>query len=399
MINRTAHDTLLRLASEHAVIFITGPRQSGKTSLARSTFPDKLYISLDNAEILDFCYRDIGFFLSKYPDGAIIDAAQRCPELLDFLAAQVPPFQKSCSFIAISSFLSSSFCNFAAVNSTASPILQLLPFTLAELSAIKDNNEIKETLFYGFYPPVFQQKQSPSSWYSDYVLDFIERDLRKLVNVRDLRAFRIFLRSCAAACGHIVNLSKLAAECNISHNTAKAWIDALEAGHIVFLLHPHRRSYGRRIVKSPKLFFYDSGIAISLLGIKDPSLIFEHEAAAGIFESFLIAELIKSRFNSGQTSNLFFWKDSTGNEIDVIAERGDALIPLQIRALRDISSDDVAFISKWRRLNKQPSLPCGIIYLGNEQVAINGITAYPWQEINEVAPLFSGSKRNSMKKS
>jgi uncharacterized protein len=394
MILRTAQEAVIRAAEENSITLLTGPRQSGKTALTRAAFPDKSYLSLDSPQLLEDAYRNPVFFLQRLPKGGIIDEAQRCPELIKQAIADSESKSAGGPLIIISS-LHFPFID-ASVNKIG--IIRLLPLSFSELEKVKKSPDINELLFYGFYPSIFHKQLNPSAWHSDYVLNFIERDLRRIVNVRDQHAFSIFIKSCAAVSGQILNLSKLADICGITHNTAKAWVSALEASHIVFLLKPHSQTFGRRTVKSPKLFFYDPGLAASLLGINEPSILFEHEASAGLFESFILSELLKARFNAGLSSNLFYCRDNSGNEIDVIAAWGETLIPFQISSSEQPLSSDIAMLSKWRKLNRQPALPASLIYRGNEEFRTDGFTIYPWKDIGDLAPLISGSRRIQAKK-
>jgi predicted AAA+ superfamily ATPase len=276
--------------------------------------------------------------------------------------------------------------------------LRLLPFSFTELGDLPNKTALVDLLFFGSYPPVCQRQADPEGWFSEYLMNYIERDLRHIINVRNLRSFSAFIRSCAAHSGYLLNLSELAYECDITHNTAKAWIEALESSHIIFQFHPHTQTFGRRTVKSPKIYFYDIGLAAFLLGIREPAGMRAHPAWPFLFETFVISELIKTRFNAGLDSNLTYWCDSVGNEISIVAQRGEALIPIRIKALQSVSEKDTTFLAKWRKLNKQPSLPAGIIYCGPEQAIINGFTVYPWHEIGEFGPLFSGALKAYMRK-
>jgi predicted AAA+ superfamily ATPase len=397
MILRIAQEALARNASKYPLIMLTGPRQSGKTSLARAAFPDKPYISLDSPDTLEFAQNDNKVFISQYPEGAVIDDIHRCPELFAYLRDNLGSNSKKGLFILISAIHFDSLNESAGGPETNYGVLRLLPFSFSELTSIRSILNINELLFSGFYPPVHQQRPNPEAWYSEYMMNYMERDLRHIVNVRNLRSFRTFVRSCAAHSGYLLNLSALADECGITHNTAKAWIAALEASHILFLLQPHPQTFGRRIVKSPKLFFYDVGLAIHLLGIRDPVQISANASWQYLFETFVISELVKTRFNAGLESNLFFWCDSSGNEISVVSERGEALIPINIKPSQSVFDEDVAILAKWRKLNKQSSLPAGLIYCGQEQMRLRGFTIYPWHEIGEFGPLFSGALKAYMR--
>jgi uncharacterized protein len=398
MIRRNAQETLSRLAKENSVVIITGPRKSGKTVLARATFPDKPYVALDSHIALESAQKDLKKFISSYPDGAIIDDAHRCPELIPYLRDNLMSESGKGLFVALSCIHFDYLREVVPGHGCKMAVMRLLPFSFTELGDLMNKSNLADLMFFGSYPPVCQRQIPPDVWFSEYIMNYIERDLRHVVNVRNLRSFSAFIRSCAAHSGYLLNLSELAYECGITHNTAKAWIEALEASHIIFHFLPHSQTFGRRTVKSPKVYFYDVGLAAFLLGIREPAEISAHSAWPFLFETFVIGELIKTRFNAGLESNLTYWCDSVGNEISVVAERGETLIPIKIWSSPSLSEKDASFLAKWRKLNKQPSLPAGIIYCGSEQTIINGFTIYPWHEIGEFGPLFSGALKAYMRK-
>ncbi|MBI4838660.1 MAG: ATP-binding protein, partial [Nitrospirae bacterium] len=328
MLKRAAAKTLLSLAKAFPVVAITGPRQSGKTTLARSVFAHKKYVSLEDPDQLEFVRQDPRGFLSRFPDGALIDEAQRCPQLFSFLQTRVDAEKKRGLFVLTGS---QQFGLLSGITQTLAGrvgLLQLMPFSLAEL---KENGKkpkgLDEILLKGLYPPLHDRKISPGMWYANYVLTYIERDVRQLLSVKELSTFQRFVRMCAARTGQILNLTSLGNDCGITHNTAKAWLSVLEASYLVFLLYPHHRNFGKRLVKSPKLYFYDTGLAAWLLNIQDAGHLSVHPARSSLFESLVVSELLKARFNRGLVSNLFFWRDNTGIEVDIVAEKGDRLIP------------------------------------------------------------------------
>jgi uncharacterized protein len=397
MIARIAREALLRTASSYPVTIITGPRQSGKTSLVRTAFPDKPYISLDSPVSLEAAQNDPIKFISHFPDGAVIDEAHRCHEICSYIIDSFRTDSRNGLFFLVSPIQFDTFPeNEVATEGLGG--MRLLPLSFMELADIKDILNINKLFFKGFYPSAREKQSNTEMWYAEYIMNYIDRDLRHILNVRSLKAFRQFLRLCAQHSGYILNLSALASGCGITHNTAKAWIAALEASHIIFLLHPHPQTFGRRTFKLPKIYFYDVGLAVYLLGIRTAAQLEGHAAWPMLFETLVISELIKTRFNAGVESNLFYWCDSSGNEISVVAERGDALIPIRIESSQSVSEKDAVFLSKWRRMNKQSSLPACLIYNGHEQVRLNGITAYPWHEIGEFGPLFTGSARAYLRK-
>jgi|WetSurMetagenome_2_1015567.scaffolds.fasta_scaffold00292_7 uncharacterized protein len=397
MIARIAREALLRTASSYPVTIITGPRQSGKTSLVRTSFPDKLYISLDSPVSLEAAQNDPIKFISHFPDGAIVDEAHRCPEICSYIIDSFRTDSRTGLFFLVSPIQFGALLE-NKVAAEGSGGMRLLPLSFLELAGTKDISNINELFFKGFYPPVCERQLNTEMWYAEYIMNYIERDLRHILNVRSLKAFRQFIRLCAQHSGYILNLSALASGCGITHNTAKAWIAALEASHIIFLLEPHPQTFGRRTFKLPKLYFYDVGLAASLLGMKESGQIEGHAAWPMLFETFVISELVKTRFNAGAKSNLFYWCDSSGNEISVVAERGDALIPIKIVSGQPVSEKHASFLIKWRRLNRQTTLPACLIYNGHEQVRLNNITAYPWHEIGEFGPLFTGAAKAYLRK-
>jgi uncharacterized protein len=395
MIARIAQDTLSRFAHSNPVTIIIGPRQSGKTALARVTFPDIPYVSLDSPAAYESAQTNPARFVSNFPDGAIIDETHRCPGLIKYLLNNLTREAGKKPFVLVSPIHPSALQGDICAGNQG--IIKLLPLSFSEL-AFNDVPNISEMFINGFYPSVCVWKASPEIWYAEYMMNFIDRDLRHIVNVRNLPAFRSFIKACVQHSGFILNLSAIAAEAGITHNTAKAWVEALEASHVIFQLHPHPETFGRRTFKLPKLYFHDVGLAAYLLGIRNAGQLDGHSLWPKLFETFVIGELIKTRFNAGLESNLFYWCDSSGNEISVVAERGEMLIPIRIIAHGSVSESDSKFLSKWRRINRQPALPACLIYNGSEQVRLNGFTAYPWHEIGEFGPLFSGSQKPHVRK-
>lgn len=265
-------------------------------------------------------------------------------------------------------------------------ILHLLPFSLTELKTGKIAPEgLNEMLFKGFYPPLYDRELSPSGWYANYVFTYVERDVRQMISVRDLSVFQRFVRMCAARTGQILNLSGLANDCGITHNTARAWLSVLEASYIIFLLQPHHRNFGKRLIKTPKLYFYDTGLAAWLLGIQDIGQMSIHAMRGSLFESWVVSELLKGRYNRGLASNLYFWRDNTGNEIDVLVEKADTLIPIEIKSGQTITKDYFAGIKKWLKITDNVAKHPYIVYGGNEGQRRLGVEVLPWRDIGKVS--------------
>ncbi|MCK5679612.1 DUF4143 domain-containing protein, partial [bacterium] len=233
-------------------------------------------------------------------------------------------------------------------------------------------------------PPLYDRNLKPENWYKGYMQTYIERDVRQLLNTKDLSTFQRFVRMCAARIGQLLNLSNLANECGITHNTAKAWISTLEASYIVFLLQPHHRNYNKRLVKTPKLYFYDSGLAAWLLGIKDVEQLSIHAMRGALFEGWVISELMKARYNAGYQSNLYFWRDHVGNEVDVIIEQGEKLIPIEIKSGQTLSSSAFKGLHKWLKLAANDAAEVYLCYGGEENYERAGATVIAWNSLDQL---------------
>lgn len=385
MIDRSARATLLRLARGFPVIALTGPRQSGKTTLAKAAFPDKPYLSLEDPDIRALAESDPRRLLSSYPDGAILDEAQRTPQLFSYLQTHVDANRRPGMFVLTGSQQFGLLSGITQSLAGRVGLVQLLPFTHAELQAagkLPDNPD--QILFSGCYPPLHDRDLAPGDWFAGYVTTYIERDLRQLVNVRDLSTFQRFLKMCAARTGQLLNLTSLATDCGVTHNTASAWVSVLEASYIIHLLRPHYRNYNKRLVKMPKLYFCDVGLAAWLLGIRKPEEIAFHALRGALFESMIVAEFLKGCFNEGRPSNLFFWRDSKGLEVDMLLENGDELTPIEIKSGSTIASDFMDGLAKWSRLASATDCPSWLIYGGDREFSSGETRIVPWNRIHDV---------------
>ena len=382
MINRKATDTVLRLCKGFPVVAITGPRQSGKTTLTRMIFPNKPYVSLEELDARAFAESDPRSFLGRYPDGAILDEVQRCPELFSYIQSIVDLDRRMGLYILTGSQQFGLRSKITQSLAGRVGMVQLLPFSHNELSeAGLAPADLEAAIYTGSYPPIYDREVAPADWYPGYVATYVERDLHQLIQVRDLKSFQLFLRMCAARTGQLLNLSSLANDCGITHNTAKAWLSVLEASYIVFLLQPHHRNFNKRLVKSPKLYFYDTGLVSWLLGIDDRSQITTHSLRGALFETWVVAELIKGRLNRGLTPNIYFWRDSTGNEVDVLAEQGEHLLPIEIKSGRTVTADFFTALNKWGQLAGDIAGPAHLVYAGDDLQQRSKATVLPWQKI------------------
>lgn len=387
MIHRDSVDTLKELARGFPVVAVTGPRQSGKTTLVRSFFSEKPYVSLEELDHREYANDDPRGFLSAYPDGAVLDEVQHCPKLFSYLQGIVDNDKRCGLFILTGSQQFGLLSSITQSLAGRVGFLHLLPFTLNELeTAGKEIANINELIFSGFYPPLYDRDLKPASWHANYLLTYLERDVRQMVNVRDLATFQRFLKMCAARNGQLLNLSGLANDCGVTHNTAKAWISVLEASYIVFLLKPHHQNFGKRLVKTPKLYFYDTGLAAYLLGIQGGDQLSTHSMRGPLFEAFIVSELLKSRYNRGLASNLYFWRDNSGNEVDLIIEAGEKLLPLEIKSGQTVTRDYFSGLEKWLSLAGDKAGEARLVYGGDEGQNRSGIKVLSWRESGLVLP-------------
>ncbi|MFC1745901.1 ATP-binding protein [Candidatus Riflebacteria bacterium] len=363
MIPRLAEKALEKLARSFPVVAITGPRQSGKTTLAKLVFQHKPYVSLENPDTLDHALNDPRDFLASYQQGAVFDEVQRAPQLFSYLQEIVDASNKTGRFIVTGS------CQFSLVakitQSLAGRIgfLQLLPFSLAEL---KNSWKPKtcDMLFYGLYPALHDRNIEPQLYYPNYVQTYLEKDLRLLQNIQNLAAFRLFLRLCAARTGQVLNMSSIGNDCGVNRNTVRGWLSVLQASFLLHLLQPHHENFRKRMIKAPKLYFFDTGLACSLLGIQSADQLSNHPLKGALFETWVVSELFKQRFNCGLPSNLYYWRDRTGNEIDLIIDQGLKLWGLEIKSAKTVTGDFFKNIHRWKEIAGERVEKCFLIYDG-----------------------------------
>jgi predicted AAA+ superfamily ATPase len=384
MIQRLAEKTLRRYAKGFPVICITGPRQSGKTTLAKMAFPRKRYLSLEDPDIALLARSDPRGFLETWPEGLILDEAQYVPELFAYIKTMVDKNPKPGKYIITGSQQFNLMEKVTESLAGRAAFLTLLPFSVAELEAVGLCGEDPyKRMLKGLYPPLYDRKISAGDFYSAYITSYVERDLRQLVNVKDLSTFQKFIKFCAARTGGILNLSSLAADCGITHNTAKAWIGALEISGLVFLLKPYFNNFGKRLVKSPKLYFTDPGLACHLLGIRTTEQLFTSPLRGGLFESFIIAALVKNRLNRGRSPEIWFWRDNTGMEIDCLLEGSQKAFAVEIKSGKTFIEDMTGGLKHWQKMKggSTGKWNSALIYAGSQRSDIKGIKLLPWKDV------------------
>ncbi len=380
MIPRLATESLLRLARDFPVLALTGPRQSGKTTLAQAAFPDKPYISLENPEQREFAERDPRRFLQRFAEGAILDEVQRAPALLSWLQELVDSRKRMGDFVLTGSAQFDLLAGMAQSLAGRVGRVELLPFSAQELAGVDALPETLETMLYrGAYPPLYDRALLPSDWFPNYVATYLERDVRQLVAVRDLSQFQRLVRMCAARSGQLLNLAALGADCGISAATARQWLSVLEASYLVMLLRPYHCNFGKRLVKTPKLYFLDVGLMAWLLGIRDAASIETHAARGALFETWVVGELVKQRFNAGQPADLYFWRDNVGHEVDVLYETPHGLQTVEVRSGSTFATDWTAPVRQWLKIAGNESLPPIIVYGGEDAYEREGCRVVGWR--------------------
>lgn len=382
-IPRNAESRLQHFADGYPVVVVTGPRQSGKSTLVRHAFPEHRYVSLEDLDQRDFAETDPRGFLNQFSDGAILDEVQRCPALFSYLQTRVDERQQPGEFILTGSQQFGLLSGITQSLAGRAALLTLLPMTYDELQrAGKVARNLDKILFDGAFPPIFDRGLEPHPWHGNYVRTYLERDVRQLINVQDLGTFQRFLKLCAGRTGQLLNLSSLANDCGITHNTAKAWISVLEASYIVHLLPPHHQNFNKRLIKTPKLYFLDTGLASWLLGIQNSEQLATHVQRGALFETWVISELLKARYNAGETSNLYFWRDRSGHEVDLLIDQGTYLSPLEIKSGQTINQDYFKGLDFWRKLAGKTAGKAWLVYGGDIRQTRTDVTILPWFEIN-----------------
>lgn len=381
MISRILSKKLSALARKFPVVAVTGPRQSGKTTLAKTAFPRKVYVSLEDLDTREYAHKDPRGFLRDYSQGAILDEIQRAPGLFSYLQTVVDQNPQAGKFILTGSQQFLLMQNLSQTLAGRVAVLNLLPFSLEELKAAgKVPGTVEKMIYDGFYPRIYDKKLAPEDWYPDYLQTYVERDVRLIKNIDDLSLFQKFLKLCAGRTGQLLNLSSLGDECGVKHNTARSWIGILEASFIVYLLRPHHQSFNKRVVKTPKLYFYDTGLACSLLEIEHERQLKTHPLRGCLFETAMMTEMVKYRLNRGRPCHFYFWRDKSGHEIDCILDRAGRLVPIEIKSGETVTGDFFKNLIYWREIAGQKTGRAYLIFGGTYAQRRAEANVVSWQD-------------------
>lgn len=381
MIQRTLTSEAIRLAGQYPAVTITGPRQSGKTTLCKAAFPGKPYVNLESPDIREFATRDPRGFLAAYPDGAILDEIQRTPQLFSYLQPLIDEQPAPGRFILTGSQQFEVMTTISQSLAGRTALLKLLPFSMEELAGAGITPGIDALLLHGFYPRIHDAHLDPTQALGDYLETYVERDIRQLVNIKDLALFEKFVRLCAGRTGQLLNLHSLGNDVGISHTTARSWLTLLEASYIVFLLQPWHTNLAKRQVKTPKLFFYDVGLAAYLLGAESELHINRHPLRGNLFENLVVIEALKYRYNRARRSNLYFWRDAKGNEVDLLLEVGGEVVPVEIKSGATISEDFFKGLRTFAARLPQPPRASALVYGGVERQRRSDVTVWRHDDV------------------
>jgi len=381
MIHRKLHDQLVYFATKYPVVTLTGARQCGKSTLLKNCFPAYKYVTLEDPDVRLYAEEDPRGFLKKYDDKTIIDEAQHVPALFSYIQTRVDEINREGMYILSGSqnFLLMQSISQSLAGRTA--VLKMYPFSFQELQSTKHaHDSINKLMFTGGYPRIYDKEISPDNFYPSYIQTYIERDVRNLKNITDMSLFVRFLKLCAGRIGQLLNLSSLANECGINQTTAQSWLSVLETSHIVYILRPYYKNFNKRIVKSPKLYFNDTGLVCSLLGIEKEEQIANHYLRGELFENWVIIEYIKNNYTGSKEPALSFWRDSNGNEVDLLIEKGTDIFAVEIKSGSTFKTDFFKGLKHWQKLSGVESEKLSVVYSGTENLLFDNIAVESWSK-------------------
>ena len=382
-INRELSIVIQEAAKYFSVITITGPRQSGKTTLLQNIFADLPYFSLENLDIQNFAVNDPVAFLNQHPDGMILDEVHNAPQLLSYIQGIVDTDPKR-------RFVLSGSSQFAMLRKVTqslagrTAVFELLPFSYSETKELSEGQSLNEILFNGFYPAIYADKNIPKFLYPSYVKTYLEKDVRDLLQVKDMMQFQTFIRLCAARVGSLFNASELANEVGVNSKTITSWLSVLQASYIVMILPPYFENSRKRLTKTPKLYFVDTGLAAYLLGIESAEQLARDKMRGNLFENFVVMEALKHRYNQGKESNLYFYRDSNQNEVDLLLKNRDSLCAIEIKSSMTYNSQFEKGLKQIDSVVKEKVEPKAIVYAGDYENSAGEIQLINYKHLNKL---------------
>ena len=384
MIQRGAAIKIKQLARKFPAVGLLGPRQSGKTTLAKELFPKKPYISFENQDNVLLATKDPRAFLGQYKNGAIFDEIQRVPQLLSYMQGVIDAQPNKVGLFIITG--SQNLLLLESISQTLAgriAFIHLLPFSFTELEGSKYGKQsLNKLILNGGYPRLYDKKINPVDYYPNYLLTYVERDVRQIKNISNLALFQRFLKVCASRVGQEVNYTSIGNDTGVDQKTIMSWFGILEASFIAFRLQPFYKNLGKRLTQMPKLYFYDTGLCCSLLELENESHVNTHPLRGALFENLIILELLKARYNNGQRGNLFYWRDRTGNEIDVLIDQSSQVIPVEIKTASTFNTDYVKGINYWKKINPGTKKSY-VIYTGKSAV-LDSSKILNWKDLGVI---------------
>lgn len=362
MIKRESTAVLKRMAATFPVVSVTGPRQSGKTTLVKNVFPEKDYVSLENPIEREMAISDPNKFFSRFPQGVIIDEVQRVPDLFSFIQVLVDERKIMGDFILTGSNQFEYIQSISQSLAGRTAILKLLPFSYREIFQ-EERKDINKVLFKGFFPAIYDRDLDVDIYFRSYINTYLERDVRQLINITEISKFQRFLGLCAGQAGRVLNKSSLSTAAGISQPTVENWLSVLEASYIIFRLQPFHKNIKKRLTKSPKLYFFDTGLICKLLKIENAQQLLTHPLQGEIFENYIVSEFLKYRYHKGLDSNFYFYRDTHSNEIDLIIETGYGSVPVEIKSGQTINNSFFKGLDYFRKIENRYKYS-GLIYAG-----------------------------------
>jgi uncharacterized protein len=386
MISRHAAPRILRLLQGFPIVTVTGPRQSGKTTLVRALLPSLPYVSLEAPAQREFARSNPAEFLRQFPNGAAIDEAQHAPELFSELQGVVDASGRMGQFVLSGSQDLSLLSAVTQSLAGRTALVELFPLSIGEL---RDAGQLDagyaSLLFKGFFPAIHARSLDPYEWLQGYLVTYAERDARQLAAIQDLGAFQRFLKLTAARTGQLLNHQSLANDTGVSDKTVKHWLSILETCYLVHFVRPHLASFGKRLIKMPKLYMTDVGLAASLLGIREASQVEAHPLRGALFETLVVNEFLKSRRNAGEREPLWFWRDNSGTEVDLILERGNEVAAVEVKSGSSVAGDSLGNLHRWRKYAQErgnfSAVHCGLVYGGETRYTRDGVDVLPWSKL------------------